>query len=79
MSSIPGHTLEDFVEDCLLHPTPREVARIVALLEPRREEIENALWDYDEETMSWRDYRNSLAETYLADDVDDAADWSRAR
>jgi len=60
MSSCPGRTLEAFVEDCLMRPTPERVERICKVLEPERWRIEFRLEDYDSEEQSWRDYRNGL-------------------
>lgn len=60
MSSIPGRTMESFVEDCLMRPSPERVRRICEVLEPVRGNIENSLDSYDSEEQSWRDYRNGL-------------------
>lgn len=84
MSSIPGRTLEAFVEDVLMFPTPEDVERVVALLETRRKQIESALDRFDEESQSWRDYRNSLWENVVEQShtivqIDDALDNWRAR
>ena len=60
MSSCPGRTLEAFVDDCLMRPTPERVERICKVLEPIREAIEIQIGGFDSEEQSWRDYRNGL-------------------
>jgi len=64
MSSIPGYMLEDYIEELYIHPTKEETARRVKFHEPIRENIENWLMDFDEDSQSWRDYRNSGAELW---------------
>lgn len=70
MSSPHGSTLESFVEDILLRPTPALVAGVAAALEPRRAEIEDQISAYDAEWQSWRDYRNNLWAIYVESDDD---------
>jgi len=61
MSSRDGFDLEYFVEDSFRNITKEQEEAIVELLEPERESIEYfILYDFDEETMSWRDYRNGM-------------------
>jgi hypothetical protein len=60
MSSIPGYTLEDFLEDELYGAIPS--VEMVALCEPYRESVEYALDDFDQETQSWRDYSSGVAD-----------------
>jgi len=61
MSSCDGWTLEYFVEDSFMNITSNQEERIVNLLEPEREWVEYRLLDdFDEETMSWRGYRNGM-------------------
>jgi hypothetical protein len=70
MASCEGDTLEYFVEDSFMGITIEQEKHIVRLLEPEREWIEyNLMWDYDEETMSWRDYRNGM--WYNLEDYDE--------
>jgi len=61
MSSCDGSTLEFFVEDSFRGITTEQELKIIELLEPEREWIEyRILEDFDEETMSWRGYRNGM-------------------
>ena len=53
-------TLEFFVEDSSINITKQQEAKIVQLLEPHRESIEIGMENFDEETMSWRGYRNNM-------------------
>ena len=53
MSSIPGYTLEEYMEWNYWGCVPEECAK---LYEPHREAIEYWLSDFDEETQNWRDY-----------------------
>jgi len=52
MSEIPGYTLEEYVEwnHGFINP------ELLSKYEPYREDIENWLDDFDEETQSWRGY-----------------------
>jgi len=65
MSSCPGRTLEAFVDDCLMRPTPERVERICMVLEPIREAIEIQIGGFDSEEQSWRDYRNDLWDSIM--------------
>jgi len=62
MSSCDEYTLEFFVEDSFFgNVTDEQLEKVVHLLEPEREWIENNMIDdYNEECMSWRTYRNSM-------------------
>jgi len=62
MSSCDEYTLEFFVQDSFFGGvTDEQLAKVVHLLEPEREWIEERMiGDYDEETMSWRDFRNGM-------------------
>ncbi len=62
MSSCDSYTLEFFVEDSFFgNVTDEQLEKIVHLLEPEREWIEDRMIDdYDEEEHSWREYRNSM-------------------
>jgi hypothetical protein len=66
VSSIPGRTLEALVTDLWLRSTPVLEAATIVALEPYREDIEYSLWAYDEETQSWRAYRNAMMDQYTA-------------
>lgn len=65
MSIIPERTLEGFVADSLFKCTEQDEAAVVKILEPLREQIEAQMEDYDEETQSWRDYRNQMWEIFV--------------
>lgn len=61
MASMDEATLEFFVLDSLLFDFSKEdLKRLVKVLEPIREEVENMMNDYDEEEHSWRDYRYGI-------------------
>ncbi len=62
MSSCDAFTLEFFVEDSFFGSvTEEQLKKIVYLLEPEREWIEDRMIsDYNEEEHSWRSYRNSM-------------------
>ncbi len=62
MSSCDEYTLEFFVQDSFFgNVTDEQLEKVVHLLEPEREFIEGQMLDdYDEETMSWRGYRNNM-------------------
>ncbi len=62
MSSCDEYTLEFFVQDSFFGSvTDEQLEKVVHLLEPEREWIETDMReDYDEETTSWRSYRNSM-------------------
>jgi hypothetical protein len=62
MSSCDEYTLEFFVEDSFFGGvTDEQLEKIVHLLEPEREWIEdNMIFDFDEDYMSWRSYRNNM-------------------
>lgn len=65
MSSPDGRTLEAVVREALMRPTDADVAEWVAKFEPYREGIEIAIDDwYADEPCSWRDFRNTLWQTY---------------
>lgn len=59
MSYMAEATLEFFVEDSFMRITKEQEARIVTLLEPKRAEIETFMNNFDPESQSWRDQRNS--------------------
>jgi hypothetical protein len=65
MSSCDEYTLEFFVRDSFFGPiTDDQLDKIVRLLEPERDRIEeNMISDFDEDCMSWRSYRNSMWDT----------------
>jgi len=62
MSSCDAFTLEFFVEDSFFgNVTKEQLAKVVRLLEPEREWIEDRMIDdYNEEEHSWREYRNNM-------------------
>lgn len=63
MASLPGYTLEAFIEDAFAFPRSDGVscADTVRKYEPVRDYIEFQLLEcYDPDTQSWRDFRNSL-------------------
>ncbi len=62
MSSCDEFTLDFFVEDSFFGGvTDEQLKQVVRLLEPEREWIETLMIDdFDEESMSWRSYRNNL-------------------
>jgi len=62
MSSCDEYTLEFFVQDSFFNnPSDERLSKVVKLLEPEREWIEDRMSDdYDEEEHSWRSYRNSM-------------------
>jgi len=62
MSSCDAYTLEFFVEDSFFgNVTEEQLAKVVKLLEPEREWVEERMIsDYNEDEYSWRDYRNSM-------------------
>ena len=62
MSSLPGYTLEAFIGDAFFRITKEQEAKLVEFYESEREYIESKMLDFDEETQSWRDYRNSMFE-----------------
>lgn len=66
MASYPGPTLEAFLDDLYYAGALTDADR--ARWEPQREAVEAALAKYQadggEETQSWRDFRNSLADLH---------------
>lgn len=75
MSSCTCTNLEGFVYDCLFgHYTILHIMLITRLLEKNdpdiREYVQEKIWDFDEETQSWRGYRNTL--DFIFDDCNDS-------
>ncbi len=60
MSSMCGTSLEFFVEDSFIRITKDQEVKIIELLEPSRESIEYSMMDFDEDSQSWREYRNNM-------------------
>ncbi len=60
MSRCPSDTLdEEFVREMVLGElSDAEVAELLALWEPLRDDIERTLARFDADSMSWRDFRN---------------------
>lgn len=72
MSSFPGSSLEDYVNELWLYArdiTPEQFAKLVGVYEPYREQIEKILDDFDDDTMSWRTYLGSAFDS-VAEDAD---------
>jgi len=76
MASFDGTpTLEYWLDETVSRPPlgPEEMAKLVEILEPCRESIEEALRGYDEQDeetrQSWRDFRNSLWD-HVPEDLD---------
>lgn len=84
MSSFPGSSLEDLIEDRYGHysgsittydlaynvPPPELFARLIAFYEPHREKLEWRAREFPgDEEASWRDYRD-----VVWDDIPDAGD-----
>lgn len=74
MSSYDGGGFEEWVRDSVFHTVPENyIQRVMQLLAPWRETIDEKCDDFDEETQSWRDYRNSLWE-YIPKHINDEVD-----
>lgn len=61
MSSIPGYSLEAWIE--WNHSVDRgspKFAAVLAIYEPKREWVEDKLMDFDEENQSWRAYNSAV-------------------
>ena len=65
MSSYDGGGFEEWVRDSVYgNVSEEQIQKIIAVLEPIRNYITDKCDnDYDEDTMSWREYRNSLWHT----------------
>lgn len=64
MASFPGYTVRDYIFDAWHNMKDPEYELIVEryMNHPEiRHYIETKLEEYDEDTQSWRDYRNSMA------------------
>lgn len=68
MSSCDGYTLESWIVSSFFGNKIQalQLLLVVKLFDQNgwRESVENAIDDFDEETQSWRDYRNSMWYTY---------------
>ena len=60
MSYCPGTTLEALVEDNFYYDSEEELKKIIKFYEPYRELLEGRADNFDEDTMSWRDFNFSL-------------------
>jgi hypothetical protein len=61
MSSIPGYTLEAWIEwNHSIGSHSPKFGPLLALYEPKREWIEDKLLDFDEENQSWRAYNSAV-------------------
>lgn len=61
MSSIPGRTLESWLEwNYSIDQCAPKFPVLVALFEEKREWVEDKLWDFDEDNQSWRDYNSAV-------------------
>lgn len=68
MSSYDGGGFEEWLEDSFMGTIPEETwMEIRSLMEPHREDIENALEGYESDACSWRDFRNRLWDRYEAE------------
>lgn len=72
MSSRDGLDMESWLQDSLfgIGSDDPKFQQIIVLLEPYRDSLENAIFDFDEENQSWRDYRNALW-SYIDPEIDD--------
>jgi hypothetical protein len=61
MSSYDGGGFEEWLRDSIFQEISEEtLKKLSEVLEPHREMIDRMCCDYDKETQSWREYRNSL-------------------
>lgn len=62
MSSRDGLDMESWINDSFFWDRcpPQSFEKIVAILEPCRVDLEYQIADFDEDTQSWRDYRNAM-------------------
>ena len=61
MSSIPGYTLESWLEwNYYVDRNAPKFTALLALFEAKREWVEDKLADFDEENQSWRAYNSAV-------------------
>lgn len=73
MSSMDEPTLEYFITDIVMRRLVEEEHKtLVRVFEPLRSEIERVMLDFDEESQSWRSYRNMICDNYIPRVYDDA-------